>query len=189
MLPASYLPSPYSFQAVNSGGLKILLANDEQIARARTTFTAPLWYMEIGDQQSLDAVMSWLKVRRSEWPAWGKLAEQKGHLALDKILRKLMAKDKPAASMGMLMRDGSDDRSLVLGELLAGSTGMKECVYHEHRFADVERRDAFRNWLLANNPDANALLEVGLAEGTARMSQLMDEIAAEQVGKAAEADV
>lgn len=186
MLPSTYPTSPYRFHVVTQGGLKVLLANDDLIERAKTTSTAPLWYMEIGNQESLDAVLRWLRVRRAEWPAWGKLAESKGHRALDKVLRKLMQKDAPAASVGILVRNGEADNELTLGEVLGAGSGLSERIYHVHSFADEEHRNAFRDWLLTNNPQGNgdALLEVGLNEGTSSMSELINKIAADEVGKA-----
>ena len=179
MLPAQFPTSDYSFAVLKQPSLKILLVTDALMERARTQQTEPLWYIEVGDENSLQGLVRWLRYRRSEWQSWGDLAVKQGHLALDKLLAQLIEQDPPAERIGFLMRGGETENELVVGEVLAKTEGSAERPYLKHRFASQELRQAFEQWILSGGADEKGhdLLELGLNQGSTSLGERLDEIA------------
>ncbi len=186
MLPSSYPPSEYSFLIQKGQPNRLAFVSDKLQERARTQPTEPLWYLEVSTQRTLDALTRWVRVRRAEWPAWGELAETSGRPALATLMSKLLQEEAPAEVTGMLIENGNRENQLTLGEILAGSEGISQRIFYTHCFRGADERDAFRHWLLSNNPEGNgnALLEIALNDGTGRLAAKMDEIASEELASA-----
>lgn len=187
MLPSTYEPSDYSFFANNGPQWRLAFTSEALSLQAKTQPTEPWWFMEVGDERNLKALIRWVRVRRLQWPAWGKLAESSGRPALAALLNKLLNEDPPAEVMGVVVEMGDDDHELALGELTQGPGGLTQRIYYRHRFSSAALRNAFHDWLLANNPEANggALIEVALNHGTDQLGEQMDLIAADELNKKA----
>lgn len=190
MIPAHYAPLTHSFMVDDRKQIRVLLVSEALTAQARTTPTEPLWFMEIHDRGTLEAVLRWLRVRRALWSSWGKLGETLGRGALAIHMDKLLKAEPPAQVVGFMFETVEEhDDELVLGELLATAGGLQKCVYHRHCFADAELRTSFQDWLLNNDPEGNgaALLEVALNSGAAKLSELINKIANEEHGRTQQA--
>ena len=187
MLPTTYPASNYSFLVETKGAYRLVFVSEELKTRARTEHTEPLWYIELGDQRTLDAMVRWVRVRREFWDSWGKLATTGGSKLLAVHLGKLMEEDPPAESHGFIMTDDDEaEEALILGEALLTPSGVRKRVYHRHLFASVEHKEAFKNWLLSNNPEANgdAMLELALNQGTKALAEAIDKITADERAQA-----
>lgn len=186
MLPASYQPTDYRFRIDDRNGIKRLLmvtvAMEEQ---AKSRPMEPLWWREMGDDRTLNAVVNWLRLRRQSWQEWGDMATGQGREVLAEHLQSLLEQEPPVEVTGMLIEASEDEHQLSLGDLAVTPSGLSKRVYYTHTFADPQRRKAFHEWLLANNPEGNgnAMLDMALDSGTAKLAVLMDEIAAEELLK------
>lgn len=185
MLPSSYPVCNYSFIVDSSGPLRLVFTSATLIERARTEPTEPLWFREMGNQQAMEAAVTWVRLRRALWPAWGEMAETSGRAALESHMHQLFHENGPAEAVGFVVHNGESDRELALGDFIATSSGPKIRIYYQHRFETAELRNTFRDWLLANNPEGNGgtLLEIALNRGTGELAGLMDDIASEEHAK------
>ena len=182
MIPAHFLPSKYSFQVCNGEVIRVLLVTEALSLQAATRPTEPLWYMEVGDHRSLEAVLRWLRFRRALWSSWGSLAQKKGHKALAKHMRRLLREDPPAEVIGFLLERGERRDEILIGESVASPNGLDKRLYHRHRFPSADHCNVFCNWLLSNNPEVNgsALLETALNDGGAQLSNVIEQITREE---------
>lgn len=182
MIPACYAPSEYSFLVDEGAVLRLIFTSEALNAQAQVEPTTPLWFREAGDKRSLEALIRWVRFRRSDWPAWGKMALEQGQPALAKMLAELLEQDPPYEAFGVLLQTADDKRELTLGELGSGR-GLAAKVFFTHRFASEELCDAFRNWLLTSNLEGNgaALLEIALNHGTDVVGERMNAIAREEL--------
>lgn len=185
MLPTFYEKSDYSFVVDDRGALRILLVNESLKKQATLAPTEPLWFLEVGDQPSMDAVVAWVRYRRNSWQGWGKLAETAGREALANLLHLLFQKDPPAPAIGMLIESPEQSNRLTLGEMIHSPTGSAKRIYYTHEFASPQERDCFRDWLLSNNPElnGNTLLEIALNDGTGELAEKINKITSDESAK------
>lgn len=188
MLPMTYPNSVYSFLVDKSQGLRLVFVSEALQAQARTQPTEPLWFIDLGDEESLGSMIRWVRFHRQSWNDWGKLGSAGGPALLATHMSKLLAEDPPAHSYGFTLND-SDEASpeLVIGETVDNENGLGIRVYHRHAFSDLAHKRAFKDWLLSNNPSQNGeeLLELALNKGTGALADKIDAITAVEVVKAA----
>lgn len=184
MLPTTYPSSVYSFLIDKSQGLRLVFVSDELQAQARTQPTEPLWFIGLGDEETLQAMIRWVRFHRQSWGDWGKLGSAGGPALLATHLTKLMAEDRPGVSHGFTMQDsGEGSCELVIGETVANEDGIGMRVYHRHTFKDEAHKLAFRDGLLSRNSGVNgeALLELALNKGTGALADKINTIAALEI--------
>lgn len=184
MLPSSYEPTDYRFRINDTAGTKrLLLTTTAMEKQARVQPTTPLWWREMGDDRSLNAMVNWVRLRRTSWNLWGHMAKAQGSDALQKHFDALLKEDPPVEVTGILIEAGEDGRQLSLGDVASTPRGMVKRIYYTHTFFDEETRQAFQGWLLDKNPEGNgnALLDIGLDSGTDKLAAAMDEIAADKL--------
>jgi hypothetical protein len=188
MLPSSYAPCEYSFLIQKGEPNRLVFVSNKLQEQARTQPTEPFWYLEVQAQRTLDALIRWIRVRRAEWPAWGKLAQTAGRPALATLMSRLLREEAPAEVTGVLIKSGDREDQLAVGEILAGPAGISQRIFYTHSFGGANERDAFRQWLLSNNPEGNgnALLEIALNDGTDRLGAKMNAIASQELESARE---
>lgn len=183
MIPPHFQPSTYSFQVQDKGRFRVLLVSEKLSRRAAVRPTMPFWHFELGDRQTLEAMVGWLRFRRALWGEWGKIAQTRGRKALAREMVRLLTEDPPAEAIGFLVEPGVRKDEVVLGEFLAAPTGLKKRIYYRHRFKNAERCTAFRSWLLSNNPEVNGptLLEIALNHGTTKLVEAIEQITSDEV--------
>ena len=73
-----------------------------------------------------------------------------------------------------------DACEIALNDMLAAEDGLRSETLHVHRFGSPEARDRFLKWLLGDRTSerTNTLVEFAFDRGTAKLSALLDEIAA-----------
>lgn len=187
MLPTSYEPTSYRFRIDERNGTKrLIMITKDMEAQAKTKPMEPLWWREMGDDRSLNAVVNWIQLRRTSWNAWGDMATQEGREALAAHLQRLFEEEPPVEVTGILIERSDNPTQLSIGDLASTPTGVAKRVYYTHTFADQALRDAFHDWLASNNPEGNgnAMLESALQSGTGYLAGQMDQIAAEELAKA-----
>ena len=167
----------HCFVLDDRGGLCVLFASRAAIARGGVV--KPLWYREIADRRTVDALLRWTAMRRDQWSAWGRLGEAAGCDVLNLHIQKLLDAEPIAEIMGTALQVSEDPCGVALCEMLSGKAGPHFEVIHSHTFESTEARDRFYAWL---HTDENMSVVAELAMlaynfGTNKVSTTLEKIA------------
>lgn len=140
----------------------------------------PLWSLQCSDARSMQVAGHWCEIRRAQWPAWGAIAEKEGAKALAVHIAELMSKSPIGEVHATVIQKDDDPRVLKLGELLSSSRGLEEQILYRHRFATKAKRRRFFDWVYATmgNGSPEALMDLGVREGTRALAKFLEAIAA-----------
>ncbi len=94
-------------------------------------------------------------------------------------MNKVIEKEPIGEVQASIVKAESDPAVLLLGELLLTHRGLRNEVLYRHRFDSPKLRDQFFDWFgrNSNNSSVENLLEIGVKNGTSKLSELLNDLA------------
>ena len=189
MLPTCFSKRnhPYTFRLWRPEELALVLVSETQLVAASShgTSVQPLWSVTAHNEETLQALIRWVKLRHHLWGAWGRMAEETGRDTLKTHMAKLLEKEPVAAVVGTIVQFPAGRQELIISECVDLAGGLVEEPLYRHRFRSVAAAKHVRQWLMLddNSEEVNDLLAAGYDQGSDLLGELLDTMAA-RIGEA-----
>ena len=178
----------YTFRICRGEQPSLVLASDTQLATAtsQTTSFQPLWSVTAHNEETLEALIRWVKLRHHLWGAWGRMADDAGRDVLEAHMAKLLEEEPLAAVVCTTIQFPASAREVIIIEYVDRSGGLVEEPLYRHRFRSAAAARSVRDWLMVDDSseEINYLIAAAYDQGSDLLGELLDNMAA-QIGKAA----